>query len=116
VTTRVFVYGSLLCGGRYHELVSGSTFAGVATTPARYTLVDLGPYPALVDGGDTAVTGEIYQVDAATLEALDRLEGHPDEYRRVTIRLADGAPAETYLMPRDRARGTPIVSGDWRRR
>jgi transposase InsO family protein/gamma-glutamylcyclotransferase (GGCT)/AIG2-like uncharacterized protein YtfP len=64
-----------------------------------------------------AVVGEVYEVDAATLAALDRLEGHPRFYRRARIALADGAHVETYLLTPEQVEGRRvIVSGNWRSR
>jgi gamma-glutamylaminecyclotransferase len=110
----VFVYGSLMRGERYHHLLGGVVCLRSIATPPRYELVDLGPYPAMVAGGATAVSGELYRVDGTVLAALDELEGHPGIYRRTTIELADGTQADTYLMPL--AAGPRIGSGDWRRR
>ena len=112
---RVFVYGSLMRGGYYHGLLSRARFEGVAQTLARWRLIDLGPYPALVADGRTAVHGELYRVDSATLQKLDTLEGHPHEYLRQPIVLQDGGSAEAYVFPTERAKGLPeVASGDWR--
>lgn len=110
----VFVYGTLMTGERYHELLGGSEPAGGASTAPRYRLINLGPYPALVSGGHTAVRGELYRVDDATLERLDHLEDHPELYQRREIELADGRRALAYFF--DEAEGREIVSGDWKRR
>jgi gamma-glutamylcyclotransferase (GGCT)/AIG2-like uncharacterized protein YtfP len=111
----VFVYGTLLRGESNHRILAAAQFLRVARTRPEYHLHDLGPYPALVPGGTTAIVGEVYAIDAATLAALDRLEGHPSYYERVPITLADDAVAHAYLMSRSIARGTPVIaSGDWR--
>lgn len=111
-TMLVFVYGSLLRGGQYHHLIRGAPCEGPARTAPLFTLVDLGPYPALVPGGCTAVHGELYKADDALLQRLDELEGHPDFYQRQIIPLDDGRTAQSYLLAQ--SRGEPIVSGDWR--
>lgn len=114
---RVFVYGTLLSGEPNHAALAGARFAGAAETAPAFELVDLGPYPALVAGGATRVRGEVYDVDEATLAALDAFEGHPDLYVRIRVTLADGTEAIAYAMPRARVAGRPrIASGDWRRR
>lgn len=114
---RLFVYGTLLAGEPAHARLAGARFLGPVRTAPDYDLVDFGAYPALVPGGRSAVTGELYLVDEATLERLDEFEAVPDLYFRVRIRLAAGSLAETYLMPREQARGRRIIeSGDWRRR
>jgi gamma-glutamylaminecyclotransferase len=102
-------------------VLAGARFVRGARTAARYTLVDLGPYPALVEGGDTSVAGELYEVEEALLEVLDAFEGHPDVYIRMPVELAAQSEAQTvfeaYVLPADRAREFPRVpSGDWRGR
>ena len=118
MTVRVFVYGTLMRGGRYHALIAGGVWIGEALTEPGYRLYDLGPYPAMRRGGTGEVAGEVYEVDDVTLAELDRLEGHPDYYRRAQVRLADGAEVTTYLFVADHELvGAPVLaSGDWRRR
>jgi gamma-glutamylcyclotransferase (GGCT)/AIG2-like uncharacterized protein YtfP len=87
----------------------------VRRTEPRYTLVSLGPYPALLDGGTTSVTGEVYDVDGDLLSALDRFEGVPRLYRRTQIRLLGGESVAGYLLARPRPKSYPVIaSGDWR--
>jgi gamma-glutamylcyclotransferase (GGCT)/AIG2-like uncharacterized protein YtfP len=113
----LFVYGSLLPGEQHEGQLAGARALGEARTEATYTLVDLGTYPALLEGGTTAIVGELYEVDEGTLRRLDAFEGHPDEYRRAPVRLAGGARAEAYFFPRSQAADRPLVAGgDWRRR
>ena len=112
---RVFVYGTLLRGQPNHRLLKGAVFIGDARTEARFELVDLGPFPAMTGGGVTRVVGELYVVDASTLSALDRLEGHPRFYRRQRIRVENAGAAYAYLVTAEQARGLPVIaSGDWR--
>lgn len=95
-------------------------FVADAETAARYTLVDLGPYPALVEGGRVAVRGELHEVDAAALPELDAFEGA--EFERGVVVLAAPAPLalpepHAWLGVARAVRGAaPIPSGDWRRR
>jgi len=109
--TAVFVYGTLMRGGRYHRLLAGAPYAGSVSTAPRYQLLDLGPYPGLV-AGQQRVQGELYDVSAAIIERLDALEGHPDHYRRSAIVLADGREVTGYLLvdPAASARGQPIAT------
>jgi gamma-glutamylcyclotransferase (GGCT)/AIG2-like uncharacterized protein YtfP len=112
---RLFVYGSLLSGETHSARLGASRLVGPARTAVRYTLVDLGPYPALLEGGTTSVSGEVYEVDGDTLAALDDFEGHPDEYRRQAVELLGESPAEAYVLPRERSlHGRVIASGSWR--
>ncbi len=116
-TYRVFVYGSLRRGQGNHGLLDGARFAGEAETLPRWAMLDLGAFPGVVPGCDR-VRGEVYDVDAATLAALDRLEGHPRFYRRRPVELADGTRAAMYVLTRpDHYLDRPqIAGGDWRRR
>jgi len=111
----VFTYGTLLRGEINHELLTRARFVSEARTEPCFELFDLGPFPAMSPGGQTAVLGEIYEVDDATLARLDRLEGHPTLYQRTRIRLDGGQEVQTYLMDRARMRGRVLIpSGDWR--
>lgn len=115
--TRVFVYGTLLTGERNHRLLQNAKLVAMGRTKPAFELRDLGLFPALVRGGDHAVVGEVYEVDMATLAALDLLEGHPRFYRRTRIVLDDGAVVQTYLLTPQQVEGRPvIVSGNWRSR
>jgi gamma-glutamylcyclotransferase (GGCT)/AIG2-like uncharacterized protein YtfP len=115
--TRIFVYGTLLAGERNHELLVGARLVAEARTKPAFELRDLGEFPALVPGGEHAVTGEVYEVDEPTLAALDRLEGHPRFYQRSPIALEDGAVVETYLLAPEQVEGHPVItSGSWRTR
>ena len=112
--TQVFVYGTLRRGEQNHYLLEARKPLRVGRTEARFTLVSLGPYPAMIEGGETAVLGEVYDVDPLTLAALDELEDHPTFYQRRPIRLDDGGEVLAYLLPPEQARGRrTIPSGDW---
>jgi len=112
--TRVFVYGSLLRGLANHRLLERAEFVGAARTSARFAMHDLGAFPAIAHGGRTAIVGEIYAVDGATLERLDRLEGHPTHYRREPIEVEGGELAHIYVYVASLARVRVVASGDWR--
>ncbi len=113
--TKVFVYGTLLRGQPNHHLLDDRDLISEAATNPNFTLITLGAFPAMIQGGSTSVQGELYQVDPATLVALDRLEGHPSFYRRQSIKLKGGAQALTYLLSKEQGRGYPIIfNGDWR--
>ncbi len=112
MTLRVFVYGTLRRGQRYHRLLEGARFLGMHRTADRYTMVHLGAYPGVIGGGRQAIVGEVYQIDPAMLARLDRLEDCPREYRRQLIVTPYGY-AWIYLF-RGRPGSRPqIPSGDW---
>ena len=81
ITTRVFVYGTLMKGHGNNRLLARARFLGKATTTEEYTMLYGGipwvipPVQGLQKG---RVAGEVYEVTSAELAALDRLEGyHP---------------------------------------
>lgn len=92
---RLFVYGSLKRGGLHHDELADAVCLGAARTAPLYALEVFGPYPALVSG-NTAVTGELYELEPDTLPALDAFEG--PSYRRALVELADGGEAEAYFL------------------
>ena len=98
----MFVYGTLCDGGPNHARMDGARYLGTARTPPRFSLVDLGLYPALVPGGTEAVDGEVYEVQPSHLAQLDDFEEHPAFYVRETIRLTGGLDVYAYLLPPDR--------------
>lgn len=114
---RLFVYDSLLAGERDHALLDGATFLAAMRTAPRYTLVELGPYGALILGGATSVAGELYAVDRQLRFRLDLKKQCPALFQRVSIALADGTDAESYAMTDEQVRGKRrIKSGSWRER
>lgn len=108
-------YGSLRRGQHNHRLLESAGFIAIDRTRPAFTLIDLGSFPAMTAGGETAVVGEIWEVDAATLARLDTLEGHPRWYRRTPIVLASRRRADTYILPSAHTMGRVVVpTGDWK--
>ena len=120
----MFVYGTLLRGERNDRLLSGCEMTGHGQTDPEFDLYDLGAFPAAVDGGRTAISGEVYEASPATLTRLDQLEGvspsgdglYDRRIVRVWIPHKGAVCAWMYVMRGARAerhsRGT-IPSGDW---
>src|SRR5690606_28452415 len=97
------------------RVLGGAKLIAEARTEPAFELRDLGPFPGLVRGGEHAVGGEVYEVDAPTLARLDALEGHPRFYRRARIALEDRTIVETYLLTPEQVEGRPVIaSGNWR--
>lgn len=114
---RLFVYGSLLQGERDHALLDGAELVGAVRTAPVYTLVDLGPYPALVENGRVSVAGELYLIDKKQRFSIDVKMECPVLFQRIEVRLADETVAETYAMRDEQVRGKRrLAHGDWRRR
>jgi gamma-glutamylcyclotransferase (GGCT)/AIG2-like uncharacterized protein YtfP len=91
-THRVFVYGTLRRGQSNHSLLEMSRFIAEAATLRTYWMITTGVFPVVLDAVPAdfglpplAIAGEIYHVDDATLEQLDRLEREGRAYdRKVT--------------------------------
>jgi gamma-glutamylcyclotransferase (GGCT)/AIG2-like uncharacterized protein YtfP len=89
----VFVYGTLMRGGANHPVLIrlGARYVSAARTKRGRTLVDLGPYPALLpldesrDAVGPNVHGELFALDDASLPELDAFEGAPTLYVREPI-------------------------------
>jgi gamma-glutamylcyclotransferase (GGCT)/AIG2-like uncharacterized protein YtfP len=138
----VFVYGTLMkgFGNNFFLRGHGTFFLGGAKTKPEYTLYNLGHFPGMVEGGHTAVVGEVYEVSSWTLVWLDKLEGvttedskeikeneekkEADLYERKTITvtlLEDGSSLEAlvYIFPRkniDIGRDRIIKGGVWEKK
>ena len=103
--TVVFVYGTLKRGHERHFALADQKFLGEARTLPRYRMVNLGSYPALTEGGASGIAGELWEVDAACVALLDKIEAVADaEYRRARVLLAsphEGVVAEAYFYCAD---------------
>jgi gamma-glutamylcyclotransferase (GGCT)/AIG2-like uncharacterized protein YtfP len=110
---KLFVYGTLRKGQSAHALLQGAPLIAEAWTDPCFELVNMGDYPGLVLGGNTAVRGEIYDVSPNTLAQLDRYEEAPEVYQRATLVVA-GHEVLTYLLPAAFALERPrLPEGDW---
>lgn len=113
----LFVYGTELSGEREHALLEGAELVGEARTAPAHTLVDVGPYPALLARGTASVVGELYRIDRALRFRLDVKREVPVLFHRITVSLIDGTRAETYAMKDEQVRGKRrLAHGDWRKR
>jgi gamma-glutamylcyclotransferase (GGCT)/AIG2-like uncharacterized protein YtfP len=112
---RLLGYGTLLSGEGNHRVLASSRLIGVRRTEPRYTLISLGPFPALLERGEASVSGEVYEVDDAVLASVDRLEGHPHFYRRTRVLLLGGEQVQGYVLAHPRKGTYPLIKGgDWR--
>lgn len=120
---KVFVYGSLLSGFGNHVLLDreGAEFIREDLTQPEFTMISLGGFPGVIEGGETAITGEVYEVNDIVERSLDRLEGvchdNPEMglYRRKTITLTSGEEALIYIYNGSPRSTTDLIgSGSWR--
>ena len=109
--SHVFVFGTLKQGFPNVGINTGRRVAGEFVTQERYPLYLVGERhsPWMIDapGQGYEVAGQVFEVDAVALKAMDALErvSEPDGYRRVLIgvRRRDGISeirqAFAYLKP-----------------
>lgn len=107
----VFVYGTLRKGQSNHHFLQECELLGQYNTDPSYSLFNLGPYPAVIEG-KKSILGEVYLIDEETLGWLDKLEDIPVEYRRETIETPFGR-AWIYLYQKAYKLDDEIITGDW---
>jgi gamma-glutamylcyclotransferase (GGCT)/AIG2-like uncharacterized protein YtfP len=116
-----FTYGTLMKGERNEHLLKGARYVGKAVTKPKYNLFRIDgnfTFPAIVDEGELAVKGEVYEVPVSALPGMDRMEGHPHFYCRKPIELADDFVGEVlayFFVDKDSLpkRHPQIKTGDW---
>lgn len=99
---QVFVYGTLKNGYGNNRILRNAKFFGKTSIKGNHKIVDLGPFPAVVeeedDNAEKVVIGEVFQIpDEDTMESLDMLEGYPDFYNRKIVETEYG-PCWMYFM------------------
>jgi gamma-glutamylaminecyclotransferase len=109
----VFVYGTLKSGQSNHPLLQGHS-GQVAIAPNIN--LHAGPHYPFAVRGEGQTIGEMYEVNKTTLRKLDRLEGHPHDYKRelIPILLAEGQQIEAWIYLNQKAYRYPrILDGKW---
>ncbi|HQM27674.1 MAG TPA: gamma-glutamylcyclotransferase [Syntrophorhabdus sp.] len=117
---KVFVYGTLRKGMGNHRLLEGSGFLGMGETVAQYGMYVLPgriPYVKRRSGMKAVIVGEVYEVDEDTLRRIDRLEGHPDFYRRrlvpVMLNTEEKIRAWLYFLADEAREDDLFIGGDY---
>ena len=89
----------------------------IAEATVQGSLYDFGRYPGLIlDGSNSTVTGEAYEVDDQLLKELDDFEESSNYYRK-PVEISFAAETRTGWTyepnPEFYSLATPIASGDW---
>ena len=111
----LFVYGSLKRGMANHPQLQQAVWVGCARLEGL-ALYDLGPYPMAIPCSEpgSAIEGELYRVNAALLEQLDRFEGAPRLYQRKLHHGSRGEAVWVYVGRAHQVRHVKrLSSGCW---
>lgn len=113
----VFVYGTLRRGGAGAMSVRFPDAKFIAGAKVNGSLYDLGAYPGLrLDESNSAVIGEVYEVDDEILNRLDAFEASSN-YRRKQVEISLVTHKRTCWTyepdPEFYSFRTLITSGDW---
>lgn len=92
-----------------HGVLAKSQYLGNHVTDPKYTMYDMGAYPCITLDGNTAIHGEVYEVDS--LRRTDILEGYPVYYNRTEIETEYGTAWVYHYYPN--ADSKIIESGNW---
>ena len=123
-TIKIFVYGtfrpptetSAVEDSRYFPKIAKYVRDVIQAKLHYAQLFNLGSYPA-ARPGEGVITGDLLVLDASALSVLDRIEGHPNFYRRggVDVQTDQGvADAWIYWAPEELTYARRrIKSGDW---
>ncbi len=113
----LFCYGSLMKGLHNHIFLKNATY--INEHAIKGTLYSLGLFPALKKGKNKVI-GEIYKIDAHTLNRIDQLEGYREKekessfYNRKSFKaVIDGKKVKVfyYEFSGDITRYKPLESG-----
>lgn len=107
----VLVYGSLRQGFGNNIVLGSSKKVGECTVNG-YKMFSYGPFP-FIQHGDGCIVGEVYEVNAGVMEALDHLEGYPSFYDREQV-TTDYGDAWVYFIDSEDDGHEQVQSGDWK--
>jgi gamma-glutamylcyclotransferase (GGCT)/AIG2-like uncharacterized protein YtfP len=113
----VFVYGTLRRGGLRAMSVRFPEAKFIADAKVSGSLYDLGPHPGvLLNESNSAVTGEVYEVDDELLSKLDDMEASSN-YLRKQVETSVGSQRRMCWIYEPNSEFYPsrtlITSGDW---
>lgn len=106
-THRVFVYGTLMKGGRndgYLKKYNCVDKCAVTEEPSYFILQfhsasSPGKFsPGVRKNGQGFIQGEVYEMDDTGLAVLDKLEQNGVRYLREKVKMQDGATAWMYVL------------------
>ena len=114
----LFTYGTLRKGFSNSHLLDGAKYVGTAKTLEKYSLYESGIPFVFKDQSVSHIFGELYRVDELTLTIIDRLEGHPECYRREKVQVVneEGRNVTAWLYFYPEKRGKLVKTGRYEQR
>ena len=108
------VYGSLKRGYFNSGRLASSKYLGDVLLSPKYTMIDLGGYPAVITGGATSIHCEVYQVSKETFIDIGRMEMSAG-YKLMAIDTKFGkACLYIFAYPEEVKSRSKIVNGNWK--
>ncbi len=98
MSTKIFVYGTLMEGMVNHAFLKNSIFVSKAEIEG-FDMYLLGAYPGIICGSGR-IKGEVYEVSENTLNAIDELEGEGDLYLKTNAQTTAGDIVLLYVYNR----------------
>lgn len=96
---KVFVYGSLMTGGRYHQYcLGGKPKLGNAVATGYKKYLFGGGLDGIAPKEGEVVEGEVYEIDEKTLNRMDFFLDNGTIVTRqlINVQMEDGTTTETY--------------------
>lgn len=117
----IAVYGSLLVGLHNHSVISqhgkdSYKLLGEDVIRDNFTLISLhDSFPGLIPNTDKdiPVKIEVYRVNEAVYQSVERLEGYPSFYDKHLVDTKFGQ-AEVYVLGEEYLSYPIVESGDWK--
>lgn len=115
----IAVYGSLIEGLHNHPVIANAEYVGEFNSEPKFSMIDLGSFPAIVKEGVTSVKFHVYAVNEKTLQKVNNLEGFEEGaennfYNRGIIKTPYGK-AFYYYQNKGMIKDPLLVaSGDWK--
>lgn len=111
---KLFVYGTLMRNHALHSNLGKAKFVSEEVLEG-FEMHDLGAYPCILNTGNSEdkVYGEVYNIQAPQLRALDCVEGVPYLFKRIKV---DINGEDVYAYEYSSRLGKPnnrIPSGKW---
>lgn len=100
----ILCYGTLKSGHHNNTYLKNSKLLGTFVTEPKFTMISLGGFPAVVERGNTPITGEVYEVSEQDLPGVYALEGYkgqrdnPENWYNTAEIITDYGVAEMFTM------------------